>query len=211
MNVVTVHLSLQQGIDRSGWKYRSIPPTRDRKICECENLHLKKKKRLMSMHEFTSRKGTHYMRIYTRWNYLLWKKLCHGKCRLNKFTPPPPVHDNLQKKTNQRNLWHEKVLKRNSHQILASQPQKTHVNLCIHCVKWDSVTVLVYIYLSIVAYANKISLRFPIVKEENERHTMRGWLSWSGVCNPACQAWVQFLAAASCWWVHLVGFTPHTA
>ena len=47
------------------------------------------------MHEFTSRKRTHYMRIYTRWNYLLWNKLCHGKCRLNKFTPPPPVHDNL--------------------------------------------------------------------------------------------------------------------
>ena len=30
---------------RSGWKYRSIPPTRDRKICDCENLHLKKKKK----------------------------------------------------------------------------------------------------------------------------------------------------------------------
>ena len=82
---------------RSGWKYRSISSTRDRKICECENLHLKKKKRLLSMQEFTSRKGTHYVRIYTRWNYLLSEKLCHGKCHLNKFSPPPML-DNLHKK-----------------------------------------------------------------------------------------------------------------
>ena len=32
--------------------------------------------------------------------------------------------------------------------------------------------MLVYIYLSIVAYAKKFSLRFPIVKEENERHLL---------------------------------------
>ena len=98
---------------RSGWKYRSIPPTRDRKICDCENLHLKKKKKkgLSSMQEFTSRKGTHYVRIYTRWNYLLSEKLCHGKCHLNKFSPPP-MHDNLHKKRPIKGIYGmKKVLK----------------------------------------------------------------------------------------------------
>ena len=86
---------------RSGWKYISIPPTRDRKICEWENLHLKKKKKKKAV-EYAGiyiKKETHYMRIYTRRNYLLWEKLCHGKCHLNKFSPPlPTMHDNLHKK-----------------------------------------------------------------------------------------------------------------
>ena len=94
---------------RSGWKYISIPPTRDRKICECENLHLKKKKRLLSMQEFTSR------RELTTWEFTQEGTTCYERNYvmenanwINFHYHGQPCMIIYTKNTNQRNIRYEK-------------------------------------------------------------------------------------------------------
>ena len=118
------------------------------------------------MHEFTSRKRTRYMRIYTRWNYLLRNKLCHGKCRLNKFTPPPPVHDNLLGIYGMKRYLREftskfgKSTSKNTRQFVHPLCEvRFCYSACVNILKHSSL-------------CKKKFLRFPIVKEENERHLL---------------------------------------
>ena len=78
VNVETMHISLQQGLEVDGNIDLYLPQGIEKYVNGRTYIKKKKKKKknkkegLLSMQEFTSRKGTHYVRIYTRWNCLLF-------------------------------------------------------------------------------------------------------------------------------------------
>ena len=63
VNVETMHLSLQQGLEVDGNIDLYLPQGIEKYVNG--RTYIKKKEGLLSMQEFTSRKGTHYVRIYT--------------------------------------------------------------------------------------------------------------------------------------------------
>ena len=101
---------------RSGWKYRSIPPTRDRKICDCENLHLKKKKKKKGCRVC---RNLHQERELTTWEFTLDGTTCYQRNYVMENATWINFHHHYHhpcmiiyaKKTNQRNIRYEKVLK----------------------------------------------------------------------------------------------------
>ena len=137
VNVETLHLSLQQGLEVDGNIYLYLPQGIEKYVNG--RTYIKKKRRAVEYAGIYIKKGTHYMRIYTRRNYLLWEKLCHGKCQLNKFSlPRPTMHDNLHKKYQPKEytIW-KRCLRAFKLDFGKSTSKNSHINLYIHCVKGD--------------------------------------------------------------------------